>query len=208
MSANYVMHEQTLETVDSAKYLGVFIHKKLSWNTHIDATVKKANQVRCFLQRNLKSCQPDIKLKSYKTYVRPILEYGSIVWDPYTDVNINKLEMVQRKAARFIYNDWRYTSSPTTMLHNLSLPTLQQRRTEAKVKYIHKILHGNLEFLSSLVTCARTSNIRITPIHARVLPYNNSFVPSAARLWNNLPTHIVNEIDFNKFSTSISNHDF
>ena len=188
--------------------LGVYIHKKLSWNTHIDATVKKANQVRCFLQRNLRSCNSEIKAQSYKIYVRPILEYGSIVWDPYTETNIKKLEMVQRKAARFIFNDWRYTSSPTTMLQDLSLPTLQQRRTESKIKYMHKILHGNLECLSGLVTRARNTNIRIIPINARVLTYRHSYVPSTILLWNILPTTIVNEVDFNKFSNSISNYNF
>ena len=94
---NYIMHGQILELVDSAKYLGVFFHKKLSWNTHINYTAKKANQVRCFVQHNLRTCHQDIKLQSYKTYVRPILEYGSMAWDPYTASNIAKLEMVQER---------------------------------------------------------------------------------------------------------------
>ena len=108
---NYIMHGQILELVDSAKYFGVFFHKKISWNTHINYTAKKSNQVRCFVQRNLRTCHRDIKLQSYKTYVRPILEYGSMTWDSYTASNIAKL-MVQRKAARFISSDWSYTSSP------------------------------------------------------------------------------------------------
>ena len=94
------------------------------------------------------------------------------------------------------------------MLQNLTLPTLQQRRTETKIKYMHKILHGNLDCLSSLVTRARTTNIRIVPINARVLTYKHSYVPSTIQLWNNLPTQIVNEVDFDKFSTSISNYNF
>ena len=35
------MHGQILELVDSAKYLGVFFHKKLSWNTHVTTLPKK-----------------------------------------------------------------------------------------------------------------------------------------------------------------------
>ena len=73
---NYIMHGQILELVHSAEYLGVFFHKKLSWNTHINYTAIKGNQVRCFVQRNLRTCHRNIKLQSYKTYVRPILEYG------------------------------------------------------------------------------------------------------------------------------------
>ena len=36
--SNYSMYDQILELVNSAKYLGVFIHKKLSWNTHVNYT--------------------------------------------------------------------------------------------------------------------------------------------------------------------------
>ena len=205
--SNYIMHNQILEVVESAKYLGVFINKKLSWNKHIDYTAKKANQVRCFTQRNLRTCHRDIKLQSYKTYVRPILEYGSIVWDPHTSNNIHKLEMVQRKAARSICSDWRYTSSPTTMLENLNLQTLQQRRMENKVKYMHKILHGQLNTLSHLVTRARTSNVRLVPINARILSYQHSYIPSTVNLWNNLPTQIANELDYGKFCLGIYNYD-
>lgn len=202
------MHNQILELVDSAKYLGVFIHKKLSWNTHIDYTTKKANQVRCFIQRNLRTCNQDIKLQAYRTYVRPILEYASVVWDPHTTANINKLEMVQRKASRSICNDWRYSSSPTTMIHNLNLKTLQRRRTETKLNYMHKILHRRTTCLSSLVSHARTANLRIIPIYARIQSYEHSYVPSTIRLWNVLPSHIVNEADPDKFSLSLSTYKF
>ena len=62
-------------------------------------------------------------IQCYQTYVRPIVEYASSVWDPVGEGNSvlqNKLEMVQRQAARFVYNDWRTTSSPSEMIKNLS----------------------------------------------------------------------------------------
>jgi hypothetical protein len=45
---------------------------------------------------------------SYLTIVRPTLEYAAMVWDPITQTLIQTLENVQRKAARFVIND--YTS--------------------------------------------------------------------------------------------------
>lgn len=202
------MHNQILEEVNSAKYLGVHLHKKLSWNTHIDYTVKKANQTRCFLQRNLRSCDPNVKLQCYKTYVRPILEYGSIIWDPHSSTNITKLEMVQRKAARFIKNDWRYTSSPTEMLRNLKLNTLQHRRNENKVRFMHKVLHNDVHSLSDIVSRARNSDIRLIPINARIQSYEFSYVPSTIKLWNNLPANIANLCDFNGFCNSLCSYNF
>ena len=52
MKQPYIIHNHTLEEVDSGKCLGVNIHKNLSWKHHIDSITKKANSTRAFLQRN------------------------------------------------------------------------------------------------------------------------------------------------------------
>lgn len=65
ITQNYIMHNQVLEVVDSAKCLGIHIHKKFSWNTRFSHVVKKANQAKCFLQGNLRTCHPDVKLQCY-----------------------------------------------------------------------------------------------------------------------------------------------
>ena len=56
--------------------------------------------------------------------VCPILEYASSVWDPHTTVNIQKLESVQRRIARFCLYDHSRYSSVTNMLLSLNLPSL------------------------------------------------------------------------------------
>ena len=33
---DYELHKQTLATVTSAKYLGITVHKKISWDNHIE----------------------------------------------------------------------------------------------------------------------------------------------------------------------------
>ena len=83
-------------SVDSAKYLGVTLSTDLRWNRHIDNITHKANQTLGFLRRNLKINSVALKTKAYRTLVRPTLEYASIVWDPYTQTDILKLEMIQR----------------------------------------------------------------------------------------------------------------
>ena len=49
----YKIHGQTLEEANTAKYLRVTLQNDLHWKKHIDATAKKANSTRAFLQRNL-----------------------------------------------------------------------------------------------------------------------------------------------------------
>ena len=45
--------------------------------------------------------------------------YASSVWDPYTAENINKLEGVQRRSARFVCNKYSRKESVTSMLDDL-----------------------------------------------------------------------------------------
>ena len=64
--------------------------------------VKKANSSTAFLRRNLLVPQANIKANAYKILVRPQVEYGSVVWNPFTQANIDKIERVQRRAARCV----------------------------------------------------------------------------------------------------------
>ena len=45
---------------------------------------------------------PNLKEAANKGMVRPILEYGSSVWDPHPDKLRKELEKVQNRAARFV----------------------------------------------------------------------------------------------------------
>ncbi|XP_072178279.1 uncharacterized protein [Diadema setosum] len=119
---SYNIHGQPLANTNTAKYLGIHIQNNLSWNHHINQVAKKANSTSAFLQRNIHACPRKIKVLCYLTLLRPIMEYASIIWDPFTQVNINRLEMVQRRYVRFVFHDYQRTSSVTDMLHTLGWP--------------------------------------------------------------------------------------
>jgi len=65
--------------------------------------------------------------------VRSVLEYASPVWFPSTKHNISILEMVQRRAERFVLNYFSRYSSVSRILNQLRWPMLKQRRNEAEV---------------------------------------------------------------------------
>ena len=85
IQASFTLEGTVLENVDNIKYLGVTISSDLRRNTHISNTCTKANRTLGFLRRTFFSSHQDVKEAAYKGAVRPILEYGSSVWDPYTD---------------------------------------------------------------------------------------------------------------------------
>ena len=81
----------------------------------VASSISKANTSRAFLQRNIDSCPRAIKGACYRM-IHPIIEYAAIIWSPYTQSLINNLETVQRKAARFVCNNYYRYSSVSEML--------------------------------------------------------------------------------------------
>ena len=103
---------------------------------------QESQPVRGILQRNMRACPPTTKALLYKTLVRPVMEYAAIVWDPCTKENIRKVEMVQRRYARFVLGDYQRTSSVAAMLTQLHWTSLQERRAQQKVYMVYNITHG------------------------------------------------------------------
>ena len=101
----YRLNNITLSTDNQHTYLGILLHKSLSWSGHIASIVSKASQIFNFLRRNLSKCSSTVKASSYLALVRPIMEYAASVWDPYHHNDIFALEKVQRRAARWVMND-------------------------------------------------------------------------------------------------------
>ena len=104
--SSYTLYGRHLKGVTETKYLGVTVDCKLSFTKHIDIVCKKANSTLALIRRNLKSCQHQIKADTYSIYVRPILEYAAVVWAPHTRCDIERLEAVQRRAARFVMSGY------------------------------------------------------------------------------------------------------
>jgi hypothetical protein len=123
---NYCLHGHVLESVDKAKYLGVAISEDLKWESHINNICGKANKTLGFLRRNRNNGSTSVKEQAYQSLVRPSLEYACSVWDPHLKSDINKIEMVQRRAARYVTNRQRNTSSVGDMLQHLKWHSLER----------------------------------------------------------------------------------
>ena len=59
------------------------------------------------------------------------MEYAAPIWDPFYDTDIYELEKVQRRVARWILSR---TTSVTSLLSVLNIPTLQQRRQLSRLR--------------------------------------------------------------------------
>ena len=189
---NYEIHNHTLDRVDSAKYLGIILDSKLTFRDHISSVCKKAHSTRQFLQRTLSRCDRETKERAYTTFVRPIVEYGCSVWDPFTKnaSQTEQVESVQNKAIRFANNNWKRTSSVTTMRLDMGWDILQERRALARLSMMHKITH---QLVAIPLNLFRYSPYHITPCgfplrilipNAKSSSYQRTFMFAAPSLWN------------------------
>jgi len=139
-----------LTTVFEHNYHGIRLHHKLSWDPHVNYICKKANRLLGFLKRNLYNTPSEIKEHVYIQLVLPSIEYCSAIWDPYHHKSIYKLEMIQHRAACFVLNkSWhrfnQQLDSITDMLTYLKWPSLQNKRTTARLTLLFKIANKLLE---------------------------------------------------------------
>ena len=102
---NYSLHQQRLEQVRSAKYLGLTIIDDLEWGQHVSEISCKATKTLGFLRRNLALAPRHPKEVAYKTLNRPQLEYAAPIWHPYNETETKKVEKVQQTAAKWTSGD-------------------------------------------------------------------------------------------------------
>ena len=100
----------------------------MDWGQHISEISSKATKTLGFLRRNLAFAPRSTKEVAYKTLVWPKLEYAAPIWSPYSKLQINQVEKVQRLATRWTCRRWRNTSSVGEMLDELEWPSLEARR--------------------------------------------------------------------------------
>ncbi|KAI8520129.1 hypothetical protein Bbelb_033860 [Branchiostoma belcheri] len=211
LTTEYHLHGHTLCSVKEAKYLGVTITNNLTWSTHIGNIANKASKTLGFLRRNLKVRSKKIRELAYCTLVRPIVEFASPVWDPYTVKDITRLEQVQRRAARWVTQRYRRTSSVSNMLEELQWVSLQERRRIARLVTFYKYHTGALCInLSTRPTLsAQTRATRQSHPAAYKVPYSrtsyrqNSFFPRTISDWNDLEADIALSSSLEEFRCKI-----
>ena len=207
----YQLGGHVLNTVNEAKYLGVFVSCELDWSPQINHVVKKANRSLGFIKRNLRQCPKLLKERAYLAQVRSVLEYSASVWDPYLDKDIDPIERVQRKAARFVCRDYGRYSSVTTMLNQLGWRDLELRRRNIRLALLYKIINGHVAVTAADLKI-RQGDTRTRGHHPHKLETGigktdltkNSFTVRTILDWNSLPTSVVEANTTDTFSARLA----
>lgn len=164
---------ELVEQVDTFKYLGIVLDKKLRFSTHVDTVCKKANQ-RLYLLRKLKSFEVSSQILEtvYRSLVESILTFNIIVWFGNLTVKDKaRLARVVKLAGRIVGSEQR------------QLPDLYHQFARRKVSKIQldqtHFLHNSFQMLPS--------GRRLRAPFAKRNLYKRSFVPSAINILNSNP---------------------
>ena len=144
----------------------------------------------------------DMVRKIITTYIRPRLEYASVIWNPHEAKDIDKLERIQRAATRWV-PELRELSYEDR-LKKLNLPSLEARRTRGEYITLYKCMTKMIEidikdFTPTSEVTTRGNSMKIQKKRgdkdARKYFFPNRIVDG----WNSLLEQIVSAKTINQF---------
>lgn len=147
---DYKVGDDKLKRVDCIRDLGVLVDSKLTFRDHVIRVANSARVILGFVKRRVKEfSEPYLCRTLYCSLVQPILEYGSIVWAPYRQVDIDKIESVQKQFLLFALRDLGYTGYHLppyrSRLLLLNMTTLELRREKASATFILDLIQGDID---------------------------------------------------------------
>lgn len=206
---DYTLNGVTLKKVNVQLDLGITISADLKWFHHITSIVKKANTVLYLVKCAFKDLTPELLLKIYKTYIRPILECASPIWSPYFVKDIDLIEKVQRRATKIpqALKNMPYEER----LSKLGLTTLQKRRERGDLIETYKVISGYYSspvniFHLSQNTHLRGHSYKLVLERCNKLPRKNFLCNRVHNSWNSLTNDIVCSANKNLFKNAIDDY--
>ena len=145
------MQNHQINEVDTHKHLGLHFSNGGSLHEQIQYIKDKA-WMRINVMRKLKFRLDRRSLEIiYIAFIRPLLEYGDVVWDNCTQYEKDELERMQHEAARIATGTTRLVSLDS-LYREIKWESLQKRHNDHKLSLLFK-MKNNLtpEYLSSLL---------------------------------------------------------
>jgi len=149
----------TLEETVEEKDLGVWIDDELKFVKHFEIAASKGNQILGLIKRSFVYKNGEVIKKLFTSLVRPLLEYGNVIWYPRFNKDAERLERVQRRATKMIQGLGGYFYKDRLKL--LNMPSLVYRRYRGNAREVYKCLRSIYKFDSaSLLPLATETRTR------------------------------------------------
>ena len=185
-----------LTTTTSFKVLGVTLDSKLTFEDHIRSVSSSVAQKIGLLRKSFRIFNDRSVLKNcFNSFILPSLEYCAPVWSSAADSHLKLLDR-NLSAIKFLNPD-------------ISV-NLWHRRSVGSLSLLFKIfknsrhpLHASLPETYQPVRVTRhainANSLTFSPIRCRTLQYSRSFIPATVKLWNELPSEVVESEELQEF---------
>ena len=192
-----------LKPVDSVKYLGMYLDKYLSWGVHINELSKKLSRANGILSKLRYNASLETCLQVYYAIFFSHLTYGCNVWGLTTEVNLNKIEVLQKKCIR-ILSFAPFNSHTNQLFINLKLLKVKDIIKTYQLKLVYDFFEKNLP--SDLMSIFRPSDdMHITELNLKSANKDLIYIPSirtktygecsikyiCAKLWNEMQNNSI-----------------
>ena len=188
LPTSYILNECPINSSSSHKDLGVIV-SNLQWHHHHDHILGKAYKTLGIIRRTFSHLNSAAtKLKLYISLIKSQLTYCSIIWRPHLIQDTSKLEQIQRRATKYIFND--YSSTYRTCLLHLNLLPLMYvfdiMSLIKSLKFPSNCFNIN-HFISFSSSGTRSCGVKLIHNISSTNKQQNFYFVRICRLWNALP---------------------
>ena len=185
--------ESQISISKTMELLGVTIDDKLNFENHIAKICRKVSQQIAVLKRMQKLLPFETRRDLYKAFILPHFNYCSETWHFCSKKSADKLEMVNKRALRFVF---REKSTPyEELLKRIGLPSLREQRLAKILSTVFKILAsdaGPARLRDFITVRCSTYNLRGNTIvdlpKVKSTTYGlRSWRYTASKMWNSIP---------------------
>ena len=205
------LNNSPVQLCESHKHLGIILDRHLNFHEHIARKIKICNKLISTIKHLSFHLPRKSLLTIYKSFVRPHLDYGDIIYDNPENETLNKLENVKYQACLAITGTFQGTSRES-LYRDLGLECLQTRRWYRKMIFFYKILNSLApKYLFDILPVSKNryystrnqSNLELRQFFSRTKSFSNSFFPCCVKEWNKLDTKIKNLRSLSTFKKAL-----
>ena len=182
------------------------VDNKLNFNVHISKLCQKAGRQVSVISRLCNVLDQSSKMLLYNSFIECYFSYCSVLWHFCSNSNTYKVEKIQKRALKFITND--FTSEYNVLLEKCKKSPLYIVRTRKFLEVVFRILNGMYPgYLTSFLSLKDNAlHLRsVKPLNVptfKTIKYGKSSMRYIApHYWNKSPNDLKNCQNINCFKS-------
>lgn len=203
------LNNKTIRKVKTYRYLGLVVDEELNWGAHIEGMIKKLSGLISASKHASPYMTKNTKLIFYNACVHSIFTYLASIWGNTTKMNLSRLQRLQNRAIKNIYN-LPYETRTSYLYERFPVLPISEVVKQEQCKLIYRIDRGLLKSMVKLKRHAdeheystRNANHLYSDCIFRTTRGLKLPSYSAIKSYNGLPNHLKNEEKYTKFKKEL-----